>query len=146
MRTPKRVMALAFLLAGAVPANADHSQAAASQQQPSAYMRVFGTTLPPHGFVQFCASHRQECLRDGRTHRRFQATPALLSVLDEVNRTVNEAIRPATDQDTLVSQPVLPQDPSEEPAAIGQKRGISEEPTDPAVEASASQYLSGILT
>ncbi len=68
-----------------------------SQIKKSSYMRVFGNTLPPHGYVKFCAKHRYECRSDGRTKKRFAATPQLLSVLDQVNRRVNKFITPATD-------------------------------------------------
>ncbi len=61
------------------------------------YMRVHGQAAPPYGFVQFCQSFTAECISKGFDSRRFQASPDRLSELDEVNRKVNEAVIPATD-------------------------------------------------
>ena len=60
-------------------------------------MRVFGSALPPFGFVEFCERMPSECLATGGNEARFEATPARLSELDEVNISVNRAIAPATD-------------------------------------------------
>jgi predicted transglutaminase-like cysteine proteinase len=63
----------------------------------SRYMRVFGTTPPPYGFVQFCQSHAHECNDTTTSSERFSATPDRLAQLDRINRMVNAAITPATD-------------------------------------------------
>lgn len=63
------------------------------------FMRVHGQSLPPYGFVQFCKSFKKECVAHHASTRRFDATPARLSELDEVNRRVNLAVTPATDRD-----------------------------------------------
>jgi predicted transglutaminase-like cysteine proteinase len=65
--------------------------------KPSPYMRVFGQSPPPYGFVQFCEAFAAECVPGPIEERRFVPTAERLSELDEVNRTVNRAIRPATD-------------------------------------------------
>ncbi len=62
----------------------------------SAFMRVYGSSQPPYGFVRFCEQEPQHCLQRG-TGSRFQATPESLSDLDEVNRYVNRSVEPATD-------------------------------------------------
>ena len=67
--------------------------------QPAAFMRVFGSALPPFGFVDFCERIPSECVAGGSNDARFDATPARLSELDTVNSTVNRAIAPATDQE-----------------------------------------------
>jgi predicted transglutaminase-like cysteine proteinase len=74
--------------AGADPVSADRS---------SPFARVYGPTLPPFGFVQFCEAWPNECAVSGGADQRFQATPERLSELDEINRLVNKAIQPATD-------------------------------------------------
>ncbi|MFM1815609.1 MAG: hypothetical protein RLZ98_2304 [Pseudomonadota bacterium] len=84
------------IIVSAAPADADNSRRSAG---PSTFMRVFGPTPPPQGYVQFCAVHSKECARDTKPKRRFPATPALLSDLDEVNRIVNTTIAPATDRE-----------------------------------------------
>jgi len=63
----------------------------------SKFMRVHGSTEPPHGFIEFCRKHEAECRVRGLQTSRFEASPQLLSELDEVNRLINTAIEPATD-------------------------------------------------
>lgn len=63
----------------------------------SAFMRVFGLSQAPYGFVRFCESNTIECNPDGREEARLDATPERLSELDAINRTVNRAIKPLTD-------------------------------------------------
>jgi len=66
-------------------------------EQNSAYMRVFGLTQPPYGFVHFCETSPKSCAADKVEEMRVKATPERLSDLDEVNRIVNRAIKPMTD-------------------------------------------------
>lgn len=61
-------------------------------------MRVHGQSLPPYGFVQFCQLHRRHCQPGLTTTERFDANPARLAQLDIVNRKINAAVQPATDQ------------------------------------------------
>lgn len=68
-----------------------------ASQQTSPYMRVFGTALPPFGFVQFCERMASDCQPGALAEARLPATPARLSELDEVNRRVNKQIIPTTD-------------------------------------------------
>src|SRR5690606_18760538 len=63
----------------------------------SAYMRVYGPSQPPYGFVQFCDRQPDECISTSREDGRFAATVERLSELDAVNRYVNGAIQPSTD-------------------------------------------------
>lgn len=65
----------------------------------SAFMRIFGPAQPPHGFVRFCEATPQECNSDHAQESRFDASAERLKELDEVNRTVNKEIAPATDLD-----------------------------------------------
>jgi predicted transglutaminase-like cysteine proteinase len=69
----------------------------AGVDKPSPYMRVLGQSHPPYGFVQFCEVYTAECAAGPIAERRFVPSAEQLSELDEVNRTVNHAIRPATD-------------------------------------------------
>jgi predicted transglutaminase-like cysteine proteinase len=62
----------------------------------AAYMRVYGSSQPPYGFVRFCDQSPQYCVQRGNGSR-FEATPESLSDLDEVNRLVNRSVEPATD-------------------------------------------------
>lgn len=61
------------------------------------FMRIFGPAQPPHGFVRFCEATPNECAPDHLSEARFNATPARLKELDEMNRAINKVIAPATD-------------------------------------------------
>lgn len=62
-----------------------------------AFMRIYGNAQPPYGFVRFCDGLPDECQTASANDARFDATPERLSELDEINRTVNKQIEPATD-------------------------------------------------
>jgi predicted transglutaminase-like cysteine proteinase len=67
------------------------------QDRASPYMRVFGVTQPPYGYVQFCERVAGECRVGPQEEQRFSAGPQRLAELDIVNRTTNREIEPATD-------------------------------------------------
>jgi predicted transglutaminase-like cysteine proteinase len=60
-------------------------------------MRVYGPAQPPYGFVRFCDARPEACEARSQVDNRFQPTAEHLSELDEVNRSINHAIQPATD-------------------------------------------------
>lgn len=60
-------------------------------------MRVFGPTLPPYGFVRFCAERPEECVPGRFDDSRVQAGPERMRELDLINRKVNAEIIAATD-------------------------------------------------
>jgi predicted transglutaminase-like cysteine proteinase len=76
-----------------------HAHRQPSESRVSPFMRVYGPTLPPFGFVSFCERHRSECAQGPLEEARFEMTPERLSELDHVNRSVNRLIEPTTDQD-----------------------------------------------
>jgi predicted transglutaminase-like cysteine proteinase len=65
----------------------------------SAFMRIFGLSQAPYGFVRFCESNGRECSQDGREEARIEATPERLAQLDAVNRSINRLIKPLTDME-----------------------------------------------
>jgi len=67
------------------------------QDRASPYMRVFGVTQPPYGFVEFCQRMPEECKLGPQEEQRFSATPERLSELHSINQAVNREITPATD-------------------------------------------------
>ncbi len=88
-------LAIAALLACAAVVN----PAFGSDGQMQIHPKEFGKTLPPIGFVKFCLDNPNEC-----SNRIKAAAPAQMSAevwgkLDAVNRSVNAAIRPVSDQD-----------------------------------------------
>lgn len=87
--------------AGDRVASTDHSfsLAPSSKRSPS-YMRIYGNAQAPYGFVRFCDGFPEECqATSGSNDARFEATPERLSELDDVNRSVNKSIEPATDME-----------------------------------------------
>lgn len=86
-----------LLLAGLNSAMAEPHTSSYHGQRQSAFMRSFGTAQPPYGFVRFCDSHPQHCRSNWQGADRFEATPARLSQLDEINRLVNASVEPITD-------------------------------------------------
>lgn len=74
-----------------------HTTTARLTEPTSSYQRIFGPAQPPYGFVQFCDENPAECVSGPLEQSRFNATPARLSELDEVNRHVNRTIQPITD-------------------------------------------------
>jgi len=104
----QRVNVSAFVLIGGMLAStAVCAQGVSNIQKPdqadgvetrgAAFMRIFGPAQPPHGFVRFCEANPQECASDHGQESRFDASAERLKELDEVNRTVNTEIAPATD-------------------------------------------------
>jgi predicted transglutaminase-like cysteine proteinase len=65
----------------------------------SAFMRVYGPTLPPFGFVSFCDRNPAECRQGPFEDTRFELTDDRRDQLDHVNRAINKLIEPATDQE-----------------------------------------------
>jgi predicted transglutaminase-like cysteine proteinase len=93
------VLAAVAAVAGPLCADADPAALPRGQERNSPYMRVYGVTQAPYGFVQFCARSMEECLQGPIEEQRFSATPARLSELDRINRGVNHEIQPATDME-----------------------------------------------
>jgi predicted transglutaminase-like cysteine proteinase len=69
----------------------------AGQDHSSAFMRIYGSSLPPFGFVKFCERTPSECRQGPLEEARFETRGARLQQLDEINRSVNQAVEPATD-------------------------------------------------
>jgi len=67
------------------------------QDRTSPYMRVFGVTQPPYGFVEFCQRMPEECQPGPPEEQRFSAISERLSELNAINQAVNHEITPATD-------------------------------------------------
>lgn len=93
------VMLLAAVVASAaipLPAAAN-SLPPRQQDRASPFMRVYGISQAPYGFVDFCRRMPQECAQGPVEERRFSATTERWIELDHINRSVNHEIAPATD-------------------------------------------------
>lgn len=96
MRTVVSILALFGSCFAAVEASAQSAQPQGPGVR-SAFMRVYGSSQPPYGFVRYCESTPEACGVHGMDDARHQPTPESLSELDEINRAVNRAVQPATD-------------------------------------------------
>lgn len=76
---------------------ANPASAPRGQDYASPFMRVFGLTQPPYGFVGFCDRMPRECAQAQQEDQRFFATPARFAELENINRAVNHDIEPITD-------------------------------------------------
>ncbi|MBY0559277.1 transglutaminase-like cysteine peptidase [Hyphomicrobium sp.] len=85
------------LFAAVMPAAAQQVAVVSPATRAPEFMRVYGSSQPPYGFVAFCDRMPQECVVTSPDDARYQATPQALSELDEINRAVNHEIEPATD-------------------------------------------------
>ena len=85
--------------AAAMPAAAQQVAMINPATRAPEFMRIYGSSQPPYGFVRFCERDPQECLPTLASDARFEATPERLSDLDELNRAVNHEIEPATDME-----------------------------------------------
>lgn len=91
------LFAFVFGSEGAIagPERVDHTTVKASP-----FMRVFGETQPPYGYVRYCDANPKACnATEKLSEIRFQPSVERFSELDEVNRAVNHAIAPATDME-----------------------------------------------
>lgn len=94
----KSVLAVIAALVASAPAPASANPShQGKQSQPPSFMRVYGTTPAPYGFVAFCERMPDECVAVGTAESRLEAGPDRLRELDEVNRLVNARIAPTTD-------------------------------------------------
>ncbi|MBS0242643.1 MAG: transglutaminase-like cysteine peptidase [Proteobacteria bacterium] len=101
MRQVVKLVASVITLVVAVPLGADASPAAkeGGQGHGQPFMRVYGTALPPYGYVRFCQTFPAECVRAPLEDQRIDGSPARLAELDDINRSVNREIEPATDME-----------------------------------------------
>ncbi len=91
---------VALVTTAATSANAQtvikkNFEAAKSQ----AFTPVYGKALSPIGYVNFCATNRNECKNLGGTTRQIVLTEKNWKVLHEVNKYVNKTVAPITDQE-----------------------------------------------
>src|SRR5207244_12744375 len=97
-----RVIILAAIVSAPVlcsAAFADPAGLPKDQDRGSPYMRVFGVTQPPYGFVQFCERVPEECRQGQQEEQRFPATAERLRELAARTRTVNGEIALAADME-----------------------------------------------
>ncbi len=102
-RATNRLLALlsTVLTAALALSISPHVAEAGPAKQKPKFMRVYGQSLPPYGFVQFCQMNRASCTSNARQRAipRLMSSPDLMQVLDRINRKVNALVEPATDKE-----------------------------------------------
>jgi predicted transglutaminase-like cysteine proteinase len=96
---PKLLSVLAsglFAMATAAHAVESNAHAPATER---AFAPVYGKTLPPIGFVEFCARDKQRCGSDNSHLRRIALTESHWNLLQQINARVNSSIAPVSDMD-----------------------------------------------
>ncbi|MHA1517660.1 MAG: transglutaminase-like cysteine peptidase [Alphaproteobacteria bacterium] len=98
------VLGTAFLMfISSLPADATNNDAIMLEPQHEppkvAFLKSFGDTLPPIGYVNFCRERAAECRPPDRFADQVQLTAAKFAELKEVNQSVNDAVAPVTDLD-----------------------------------------------
>lgn len=86
-------------LALAPVAQANEDRGSVAQDRSHAFMRVYGPTYPPYGYVRFCQYFPAECKRGPLAETRISLSPIRKLELDSINRQVNKAIEPASDME-----------------------------------------------
>jgi predicted transglutaminase-like cysteine proteinase len=85
-----------------LPASATGQAAIAQKAEMSVHESEYGETLPPIGYVNFCATNKTECapysMGEKISSERMAMTPDRWNMLYQVNTYVNGKITPVSDQ------------------------------------------------
>ena len=87
--------ALAMFLSSSVGAVVE----AASPAKSAEFAKEYAQSLPPVGFVKFCAANPAECKTVGRRAERLAMRAEQWAALYQVNTQVNTMIAPMSDQE-----------------------------------------------
>ena len=93
------MMRMAFALGMVLATLGLSGPSAATQAADPAFSTEFQQSLPPVGFVKFCAANPKECRSVGRNAKRMPMTPEHWNSLYQVNVAVNSAVRPVSDME-----------------------------------------------
>jgi predicted transglutaminase-like cysteine proteinase len=93
-----RLAATAAVFAALATTGGAIAPARAGSEMPL-YVSVGDAARPPIGWVEFCAENRRECASGRTAARDVVLTSQTWSALVRVNRQVNTAIKPLTDQE-----------------------------------------------
>lgn len=63
------------------------------------FAQEYGNSLPPMGYVAFCARGEAECKAKSTSHERIVLTPQVWDMVSSINFSVNTRITPMSDED-----------------------------------------------
>ncbi len=91
-------LTMALLITGVLGTGVAHAgKANFNTLDADAYTPVFGKTLAPIGYVNFCARNRNECKNIGGNIRAIKLTRQNWDILNQVNKYSNRTTAPLTD-------------------------------------------------
>lgn len=67
--------------------------------QGAEFSKIYGKTLPPIGWIQFCHRHKRDCAGRNAVGSRVRLTDETWSQLVRVNTHINAKVEPVTDQE-----------------------------------------------
>jgi predicted transglutaminase-like cysteine proteinase len=104
----RKLLAVLFSVAmtGTAIAAQDNGESNIRSSGERVFAAEYGPTLPPIGFVQFCARNAAECRSLGGHTATVELSPERFNLLHQVNSSVNTKIKPVSDQD-LYHQPEM---------------------------------------
>lgn len=100
-----RTLRAAFLGGGLIAGMATSAQAVEWQTltdpapRSSMHLKVYGETLAPIGYVNFCKAYAEQCSRPGKNHTSVTMTDQRWAELERINEHVNAKVEPVTDQE-----------------------------------------------
>lgn len=97
MRGFSFLLTVGVVLLGTQPSDAKPVKAHASQDSAAAFLRVYGVTQPPHGFVEFCNREPARCVEGTSDELNRPQHDKSIGELVQINKAVNAEIEPATD-------------------------------------------------
>jgi predicted transglutaminase-like cysteine proteinase len=90
---------MGFLASASAAVAVDAAASANNGSSRQLFESEFGRTLPPVGYVQFCASNQDECQAKGGKEQKLAMSPDRWNLVYQVNTYVNGKIAPISDQD-----------------------------------------------
>ncbi|HRK19231.1 MAG TPA: transglutaminase-like cysteine peptidase [Hyphomicrobiaceae bacterium] len=97
MRSFSVLVALGAVVLFGQPGHAKPVKAPTTQDSAAAFLRVYGVTQPPHGFVEFCNRETARCLEGASDDLNRPQHDKSIGELVRINKAVNAEIEPATD-------------------------------------------------
>jgi predicted transglutaminase-like cysteine proteinase len=98
-RVVLRSVAILLPLIAAKPSKADYTAWVDGQNTRSPFMRVYGESMPPVGFVRFCRQNQSDCQPQQKVDARPELTDERWRELVAVNSLVNRNVQPVSDQE-----------------------------------------------
>ncbi len=99
IRTAVGAALIGFLASNTAASALDTTLPVAQSRKDTNFQHEFGKTLPPIGYVQFCATKQEECKATVAGSARIAMSPARWDLLYQVNTYVNGKIEAVSDQD-----------------------------------------------